>query len=182
MNFTYETDRLILKVLQPVHAQMVLDFVSDNAEVFSSFEPVVAENYYTVEHQEAILEYEYNHFLKLEMIRYYVFLKDEPDKIIGTVSFRNIQKPVYSTCTLGYKIHRDYWHNGLCYEAIDKLIDELTLELGIHRIEAYVMPDNFPSIGLLEKLGFEKEGLLRDKISIKGAWEDHYIYSLITEA
>lgn len=182
MDFTIETDRLTLRVLQANEADKVLTFLEENVSTFEAFEPIVGENFYTIEHQKSILDYEYAHFLRLEMMRYYIFEKNNPEKIIGTVSFRNIVRPVYSCCTLGYKMHKDYTQKGYCYEAIAELTDLLAYELGIHRVEAYVMPENIPSICLLEKLGFVREGLLRDKIFIGQRFEDHYLYSLITNS
>ena len=51
----------------------------------------------------------------------------------------------------------------------------------MHRVEAMVMPDNNPSISLLERLNFNKEGHLKDFAQINGKWEDHYLYTYINE-
>ena len=54
-------------------------------------------------------------------------------------------------------------------------------ELELRRIEAYCMPDNAPSIRLLESLGFLLEGRLRQYVQINGQYEDHLIYSLLRD-
>ena len=46
-------------------------------------------------------------------------------------------------------------------------------ELGLHRIEANIMPCNLPSLGVAEKCGFVREGLSRKYLKINGVWEDH---------
>lgn len=48
--------------------------------------------------------------------------------------------------------------------------------LKIHRIEAGVLPRNIASQRVLEKNGFEREGLSRKNVEINGVWEDHYLY------
>jgi ribosomal-protein-alanine N-acetyltransferase len=46
-------------------------------------------------------------------------------------------------------------------------------DLGLHRIEANVMPKNKPALNLLEKLGYYNEGIAKKYLKIDGVWEDH---------
>ena len=64
-------------------------------------------------------------------------------------------------------------------EALKLMIHHAFFTLKLHRIEAGVMPSNAPSWQLLEKHGFEREGLMRKNVHINGQWEDHYHYALI---
>ncbi|MEQ9248624.1 MAG: 30S ribosomal protein S5 alanine N-acetyltransferase, partial [Nitratireductor sp.] len=48
-------------------------------------------------------------------------------------------------------------------------------------LEAACIPDNKRSVGLLEKAGFQREGLLRSYLRIDGTWRDHYLYALVAE-
>ena len=54
-------------------------------------------------------------------------------------------------------------------------------ELNLHRIQAFVLPDNEPSIRLLESHGFKREGIARSNLFLQGEWRDHAQYSLIRE-
>lgn len=179
MQFELSTNRLVLKVLNSDAAPEVLDFYLRNRDIFEKYEPLLGDDFYTVEHHQKILEYEYKNTLSLSMIRYWVFEKNNPEKVIGTVSLRNIIRPIYASCTIGYKMDRDYMNRGYCTEAIKSILAEAEKSLGIHRVEAYILPTNAPSIHLVEKLGFEKEGLLRDKIMLEGIRKDHFLYSYI---
>ena len=49
-------------------------------------------------------------------------------------------------------------------------------EIKIHRIEANIMPINIVSIKVIEKLGFENEGLAKKYLKVNGIWEDHFHY------
>jgi ribosomal-protein-alanine N-acetyltransferase len=53
-------------------------------------------------------------------------------------------------------------------------------ELGLHRVEAGVRPENTASIKLLENLGFKREGTARGMIKIDGKWEDHFVYARLS--
>ena len=65
------------------------------------------------------------------------------------------------------------------HEALELGNEVMFREMSLHRIEAIVMPDNTPSMKLLESLGFEQEGLMREKIYLNGCWQDHYLYAKI---
>lgn len=66
------------------------------------------------------------------------------------------------------------WCNqGYATEALQAAIMCAFDELELHRIEANVLPYNAPSLRVLEKLGFESEGLAIKYLKINGRWEDH---------
>ncbi|MCR4695235.1 MAG: GNAT family N-acetyltransferase [Pseudobutyrivibrio sp.] len=179
MRFELTTDRLLLRVLTESSAQQVLNFYKRNAGIFEKYEPMGSEDFYTLSHQQRVLDFEYQNTLKLTMIRYWIFEKDDPDKIIGTISFRNIIRPVYECCTVGYKMDQAYINQGFCTEALEATIPLLAKELGIHRFEAFILPDNEPSIHMAEKIGFKYEGILRDKITIDGKRLDHCLFAYL---
>ena len=66
-------------------------------------------------------------------------------------------------------------------EALDLLAGYAFDTLRLHRIEAACIPDNARSIRVLEKAGFQREGLLRSYLRINGVWQDHYLYALIAD-
>ena len=52
-------------------------------------------------------------------------------------------------------------------------------ELGFHRVQAFVHPDDSPSRALIEKLGFRLEGRLRDNLRVGDDWRDDMLYALL---
>ena len=68
---------------------------------------------------------------------------------------------------IGYILSRDNWGSGIAKEAASRVIEHGFDELKLRRIFADADPDNLASCGLLERLGFEKEGYLRQE------WETH---------
>ena len=178
MLLQYETRRLILKVLGPDYASDVLRFYLRDMELFEKYEADRSPNFYTDAHQRSILQLEYGLTLKLNQVRFYVFRKEAPEKIIGTVCLYDISN-TYARAEIGYKFSSAYHHMGYASEAVEKLIDIAFSELNLHRIIAHVQEDNLPSLRLLVGLGFEKEGISRDYLCLHGKWTDHLQYSLI---
>ena len=68
---------------------------------------------------------------------------------------------------------------GIVTEAVRLVMEFAFSTLNIHRIEAYVAPQNLGSIRVLEKSGFTREGLLRELLFINGKWVDHYMYAIL---
>lgn len=184
MLFEYETERLILRILRPdlSVAAEVLEFYQRDRELFERVETDRLPDFYTIGHQEKVLTYEYNAAFKFKMIRFYVFRKQEPDKIIGTVCFHGIERGYcYQQCEVGYKFSSAYHHQGYAGEAIREGISIMFRELGIHRIQAKVLPENAPSMRLLGRLGFRQEGVMRECLFMNGRWRDHVLFSLINQ-
>lgn len=179
MQTTYETTRLLLRILTPAFSHQVLTFYNENRDIFEPFEPAKPHNYYTPAYQKTLLTYEYNTALNEKGIRFWIFEKNDPDKIIGTISFLNIQKGILQTCQLGYKFHKDFHGQGYATEALKKSIEIIFKEVKLHRLEAFIMPSNSSSINLIRTLGFSYEGISYKNIKIQNKWEDHERYSLL---
>jgi [ribosomal protein S5]-alanine N-acetyltransferase len=82
---------------------------------------------------------------------------------------------------LGYVLGRPHWGSGLMHEALRALIDCAFASLALRRLEAEVDPRNRPSARLLQRLGFTKEGLLRQRWVTKGEVKDVEMYGLLRD-
>jgi len=179
MNFRYDTERTILKILNGNSAGDVLRFYLSNREIFERYEAQRPANFYTDSYQRRVLNYEYNMCVKQSNIRFWVYDKSDVEHVIGTICLRDITRSVYQSCEVGYKFAQRFWHMGYATETLEKCIDIAFNELRLHRIVAHVMPENTPSIKLLYRLGFDYEGIARHSALIRGKWENHAVYSLI---
>ena len=74
----------------------------------------------------------------------------------------------------------EYRNMGYMTEALHFLVSFIFTELKLHRIEAYVNPDNNASIHLLKKLEFTEEGIAHGSAWIQGVWQDHLRFALIS--
>ena len=179
MFFQYETPRLLLKVLRADCAPQVLDFYNRDKELFEMYEIDRVPDFYTVKHLQKVLRYEYNMAVKSQLFRFYVFQKENPCRIIGTVCIHNIAPAFYGSCEIGYKFSSEFHHMGYATEAVGFCTKLAFNELRMHKVTAVVHPGNVPSMKLLNRLGFVQEGLLHDYLILHGKWCNHYIYGLV---
>jgi len=100
------------------------------------------------------------------------------DKIIGTTTLFNLSGK-NRRAEIGYALNRRFWGNGFVNEALISLFDFAFAELSLHRVEADVDPQNAASIRVLERLGFQKEGFLRERWIVGGKFFDALFYGLL---
>ena len=82
---------------------------------------------------------------------------------------------------IGYILNRQYWRQGLMCQALEAVIDFAFNTLELHRIEADVDTENAGSIGILEKLGFRREGLFRERWFVYDEWQDSVMLGLLKQ-
>ena len=80
---------------------------------------------------------------------------------------------------MGYILAPAAWGQGLMHEALTALLDYAFGPLGLHRVEADVDPRNLPSVKTLERLGFVREGFLRQRWQVAGEVSDSLFYGLL---
>ena len=80
---------------------------------------------------------------------------------------------------IGFILNREYWRQGIMHQALEAVIGFAFKTLELHRIEADVDPLNAGSLGVLEKLGFEREGLFRERWFLYDEWADSVMLALI---
>lgn len=144
-----------------------------NREFLRPFDPAREDGFFTPEHQREVLRSE---MLAREAgiaCRFYIRPMDAPEKIIGTIGLNNIIRGAFHSCHLGYKLDEAYTGRGYMTMAVGMVADYAFRELKLHRIEANVMPRNKASLRVVEKNGFENEGLSKFYLNINGIWEDH---------
>ena len=86
--------------------------------------------------------------------------------------------PLRRAADIGVLIAPRFWRRGLGYHATAGLLRFAFDHLGLHRIGAVIMDRNTPSVGLFQKLGFEREGLMRDySVYANGSRVDAHLYA-----
>lgn len=80
---------------------------------------------------------------------------------------------------IGFSLVRQHWGYGYMSEAANALLDHAFNTLGLRRIEGDVDPRNVASTRLLERLGFVREGLARERWMVEGRVSDSALYGLL---
>lgn len=89
----------------------------------------------------------------------YVIVLQSTNEVIGTINIFTDDSRAVSSKEIGYAISPKYQRKGYAYEAILAIINLLQKDLLFDMVVAGVLPENTPSIKLLEKLGFSNEGI-----------------------
>ena len=100
------------------------------------------------------------------------------DLMIGSCALFAHQQ-VHRRAAVGYALASAHWGQGYGHEALRLALNHAFDILELHRLEADVDPRNAASIRLLEKLGFVREGVLRERWHVGGEVQDSAIYALL---
>jgi ribosomal-protein-alanine N-acetyltransferase len=99
-------------------------------------------------------------------------------RLIGTCGYFRWDKQ-HHRAEIGYDLCPDVWGQGLMPEALQALIRYGFEEMDLNRIEATTHTENLRSGRVLTKLGFQREGLLREYYCRDGIYNDQIQYSLL---
>ena len=119
-------------------------------------------------------------FIRGSAMSFFIF-ETASGRLLGGITLGNIRYGVAQSGHIGYWIGQRHAGQGLMAEALTLLSGFAFATLRLHRIEAACIPDNARSIRVLEKAGFQREGLLRSYLRINGIWQDHFLYALISD-
>ena len=111
-------------------------------------------------------------------IAFFIF-DNATERLMGGITLGNIRHGVAQSGHIGYWIGEPYAGKGYMLEALNLLATFAFDTLRLHRIEAACIPSNTRSIRVLDKAGFQREGLLRSYLRINGIWQDHFLYARI---
>ncbi len=106
-----------------------------------------------------------------------VTLKGSPT-LVGTCGYE-VLSPYDQRGEIGYDLARAYWGHGIMREALQAVITYSFTQLDLNRIQAYVLAENARSIGLLRRLHFQTEGVLREYRRFRGRFSDWVLMSLL---
>lgn len=171
----YETNRLVLRILDESHASQVLDYCLRNRDFLKEWENLREDEYFTIPYHQDALNIDLQAIEEGRSLRLWLFKKEDTEfrRVIGNISLSNIVYGPFLSCHLGYRLDKEEINRGYITEALKKGIDIAFHEYKLHRIEANIMPKNLRSLRVVEKLGFQHEGLARNYLKINGKWEDH---------
>jgi ribosomal-protein-alanine N-acetyltransferase len=169
---TLETERLILRQLTETDAPDVFLFLSDE-ETMRYYDP---EPLTRLEQAAKSIERHQKRFAQQEALRWGIILRGE-NRVIGNCGY--VWDADNLNASLSYILLKQYWKKGIMTEALTAIIQFGFEHIHLHRIEALVAYPNLASARLLEKLGFQEEGRLRDRQYTHHQFVDERMFALI---
>ena len=112
---------------------------------------------------------------------YFLICRIDDQAIIGTINLSQIFRKSFQNAYLGYQLFAGFTGKGYMTEAVALSLKFAFDVLQLHRVEANVQPVNKPSIGVLLRNGFVKEGFSRRYLKINGRWRDHERWAILKE-
>jgi ribosomal-protein-alanine N-acetyltransferase len=144
----------------------VLELQVRNKDFLAPYDPTHGADFYTLEAQAARIREPGRHS--------WLILEDEEP--VGFVGLSNVVRGPLQSGILSYWVDEAHNGRGLCTHAVADVVDVAFGALGLHRLEAGTLVDNFASQRVLEKNRFERYGLARRYLFIAGEWRDHVLF------
>ncbi len=114
--------------------------------------------------------------------RFFAFSRDE--QLVAFFGLMQIVRGAFESGVASWCVHADHTSKGICTEGMMGVLDMAfaapPVGLGLHRVQANVIPTNTASIRVAEKAGFRMEGLGRNYLRIAGEWRDHVFYAKLS--
>ncbi len=113
----------------------------------------------------------------------YPFFIFSPDgeTLLGGVTLGHVQRGVSQSAVLGYWMGERYAGKGIMTASVRAVASFAFDTLQLNRIEAACLPDNAPSMRLLKRVGFVREGYARRYLCIDGRWQDHVLFACVRD-
>jgi ribosomal-protein-alanine N-acetyltransferase len=168
------TPRLALRASDPAFAAAAADYYRRNREAHARWNPPQADATFSVEGQRDRLVTAAASIAAGTLAGWWLFMPGRAAQYaIVQIHLSQIARGPFCNAMLGYSIDAVHEGRGLMREALEAVLADAFGRLGLHRVQANVRPENLRSLALLQRLGFEREGLAREYLFIDGAWRDH---------
>lgn len=112
---------------------------------------------------------------------YFLICRVHDQRIVGTINLSQIFLKGFQNAYLGYQLFAGFTGQGFMTDAVGLVQYYAFKQLGLHRVEANVQPENKASIAVLKRSGFTKEGFSRRYLKINGRWRDHERWAILKE-
>ncbi|RAI89776.1 ribosomal-protein-alanine N-acetyltransferase [Paenibacillus pabuli] len=156
----------------------LLQLQKENRDFFESYAPTRTDEFYTMEGQLKRIQKQAEDRKNDQAYNFGIFTNTD-NILVGTVSLFQVMRGPLQSAYIGYDLDRKNNGRGYTTDAVRLVVDHGFNTLKLHRIEAGAMTHNIASIRVLEKAGFQKEGIARQNVHINGKWEDHQILAIL---
>ncbi|WP_421383787.1 GNAT family N-acetyltransferase [Bacillus salacetis] len=171
-------ERIYLRPFEAGDAEVLLRLIKRNRNFWGKTEPEWQAGYYTFDGQLQNIRFFQEGIQKGLFYTFGIFNK-KTHQLMGIINLYDIKGGPYQCGVVGYAIDRAQNGKGLATESLKLILSFAFDSLKLNRVSAEVMPRNNPSIRVLEKAGFQKEGFKKNNILIQGEWESHLQYGIL---
>lgn len=106
-------------------------------------------------------------------------------ELVAFMSLSQVFRGPFLNAYAGWRVSTPYTGRGIGSEAVSAMLDlafaPLPVGVGLHRVQANVIPTNTPSLHLARRVGFREEGYARQYLEIAGSWQDHIMFAKLVD-
>ncbi|WP_379164232.1 GNAT family N-acetyltransferase [Paenibacillus sp. sgz5001063] len=176
----YDTSHgIYIALLEVNNAEDLLQLRLRNKEHHQPFEPLREKDYFTLESHQQLIRQRVEESMQDRAYMFGIFLMN--DQLIGQITISNIVRGVGQFADIGYFIDYTLQGKGYTSAAVGLILKFAFRSLGLHRVQAAILLHNHRSRRVLEKNGFQAEGIARRFIQINGQWQDHRTYAILVD-
>ena len=105
-------------------------------------------------------------------------------ELVAFFGLTQIVHGAFENAVASWCVHSEFTRQGICTDGVMGILDLAfaapPVGLGLHRVQANVIPTNTASVRVAEKAGFRREGLGRNYLQINGEWRDHVFFAKLS--
>ncbi len=155
----------------------VADLYRANRDFLAPWDPIRPDDFYTVDGQLAVVQ---GALLRnAEGTAHPRVIVNESGAVAGRINLSDIVRGPFQSAHLGYWVSAGDNGRGLATAAVRETIAVAFGELGLHRVQAGILPHNTGSLRVLERNGFTRIGVAPAYLNIAGRWQDHILFQVI---
>jgi len=171
------TDRLVIRRFVRRDAEAIVDAVHSSLPDLQQWLPW-AHTDYARDDASAYIRDSVQSWKEGRAFDFAIRSTDDPGRHLGNVSIWHVSR-LGKVGEIGYWVRTDATSKGIASEATDAMLSLGFSTLHLHKVTLRIAVGNDASIRVAEKLGFTREGILREELRINGTWVDHILYSML---
>jgi ribosomal-protein-serine acetyltransferase len=167
---------IVLELLDQRHAEALNELVSINRKHLREWLP-------WVDHMQSVEDF--RKYINSSKLRYgnhaemgYVIMAD--GAMIGRLGLYNIDL-TNKTASIGYWLDQQWLGKGIITRCCKAVVDDGFSRLQLNRIEIRAATENYKSQAIPERLGFKKEGIIRQGEFVNSRFVDLLVYSMLKQ-
>ncbi|KQP57835.1 GNAT family N-acetyltransferase [Agreia sp. Leaf283] len=165
-------DDIILRLAKKGDAEAIADAYVRNRQHLAEWEPVRSDAFFTAAHQTTVVSTQLGQHATGGCLP---LVLCQGRSVVGRINVSNIVRGPFLSGSVGYWVDGSFTGRGLASAALQAVVAHSRDELGLHRLEASVLPRNAASRRVLARAGFESIGVAPAYLKIAGEWQDHLL-------
>jgi [ribosomal protein S5]-alanine N-acetyltransferase len=166
-------EQVAIRPLAVTDAHTMAKLYTENREFLAPLEPLRPDAFYTFEGQR-------RHIAQLTDRRTigaaYPYVILVSGHAAGAINLSNVVRGAFQSANVGYWVAQEHNGQGVATRALELVCERAFGEIGLHRVEAGTLLDNYASQRVIEKNGFVRIGVAPRYLQIAGVWSDHILF------